>query len=200
MRKLFFCLTLLINFSSFASSADIADLQQRLGGFSSMQGKFNQTVIAGDDQQTAVGKMAVLRPNKFRWQTTKPNQQLILADGEIIWIYDEDLEQATKQPQQTSNANNPAIFLSGEVDGIPERFVVSRISEDEFKLRARSDEDMFESIRLRFKGERLQVMVVKTKLGQESKFEFSDVELDAALPGTLFVFEPPKGVDVIENR
>jgi len=199
MKKVIF-LSLLLSFSSFADSADISDLQQRLGSFNSMRAKFDQTVSAGEDQQKATGSMAVLRPNKFRWQTTQPNQQLILADGNIIWIYDEDLEQVTKQQQHTSNANNPAIFLSGKVEGIPDRFIVSRIAENEFRLIAKSEEDMFESIRLSFSGEKLSEMVVKTRLGQESKFVFSQVELNATLPDRLFIFKPPKGVDIIENR
>jgi hypothetical protein len=39
------------------------------------------------------------RPGKFRFNYTKPFEQLIVADGKTLWLYDADLNQVTQRPQ-----------------------------------------------------------------------------------------------------
>jgi outer membrane lipoprotein carrier protein len=44
-------------------------------------------------------------PDRFRWDYRKPYQQVIVADGTAIWIYDSDLEQVTgAQARRTLSA------------------------------------------------------------------------------------------------
>src|SRR5690606_41802687 len=37
--------------------------------------------------------ISLKRPRKFRWHTDPPLEQLLISDGEKIWLYDPDLEQ-----------------------------------------------------------------------------------------------------------
>src|SRR5216684_7449021 len=45
--------------------------------------------------QESKGSFVFLRPGRFRWVYDKPVDQLIVGDGERVWIYDRDLKQAT---------------------------------------------------------------------------------------------------------
>lgn len=189
---LFFAVTII--------AAPVDDLKKQLNELNTMRANFSQKTLTDNSDyfDSASGNMALSKPGKFRWETQKPNEQLILADGKWIWIYDKDLEQATKQLQETTNSNNPALFLSGDVSDLGTRFKVS-FEKDHFILSASSEEDMFQSMELYFENDAIKKMIVKTRLGQTSVFTFSNIEKNIMLPTDLFGFVPPKGTDIIEN-
>jgi outer membrane lipoprotein carrier protein len=104
MKKLtqFIIITISILFSSlsYGDSASSA-LTGILLNTQTMEADFSQTVkdkTHHNIQQTQ-GHMALVRPGKFRWEVKSPNQQLIVANGKRLWIYDPDLEQPFMQVQ-----------------------------------------------------------------------------------------------------
>ncbi len=198
MKLLSLLFFMLFSISIFATPSE--DLIKELNSLNTMQAKFTQTTTTekSKENQVASGTMALQKPGKFRWETLKPNEQLILADGKWIWIYDKDLEQATKQSQATTNSNNPALFLSGETDNIDKRFKIT-FDQDHFVLKAKTDDDMFQSMSLYFSEGSIQKMVVKTRLDQSSEFSFSDISKNKKLSNRIFTFSPPKGTDIIQN-
>lgn len=201
---LFITLACAIVYSSAYASSALQELQDKLNSFHSMRANFQQALYADKKGATSKsqGKMAIQRPGKFRWDTQSPNQQVLVADGSLLWIYDVDLEQATKQKVDTTDTNSPALFLSGNVTDIPKRFNVSTEKEGNrvgFKLVAKSSDDMFQSIKIFFEANKLSKMVVGTRIGQRSEFTFSQVELNPSMPQSTFHFKPPAGVDVLTN-
>jgi outer membrane lipoprotein carrier protein len=202
----FTTLILLLSVFSTVVSAEspVKELQDKLSSFHSMRANFQQTLY-GDKREAArksSGKVSILRPGKFRWDTQSPNEQVLIADGKTLWIYDVDLEQATKQKLDTTDSNSPALFLSGEVSDIPKRFNVNAEKSGEgvdFTLKAKASDDMFQSIKILFQANKLSKMVVGTRLGQRSEFIFTHVELNPTLPKATFNFKPPAGVDVLTN-
>lgn len=184
-----------------SANTSLVNLQQRLNGFSTMKANFTQALYAGKKtpEQTSKGTMALQRPGRFIWKTTEPNQQTLIANGKTMWVYDEDLEQATKTHLASDNANSPAVFLTGDVSRIPERFIVQQRG-DHFTLSAKNKDDMFQKITLDFKGDALAGMAVTTRLEQTSRFTFSKVRLNTPFARNTFIFHPPTGVDVLENR
>lgn len=201
ISALFVCL--FFNFSAYAGTP-IQDLQQQLNAFHGMRADFQQALFT--DKRTpphrSSGKMAILRPGKFRWETHKPNEQILIADGNLLWIYDVDLEQATKQKVDTTDSNSPALFLSGNVSDIPKRFTVKKTDSANgmgFILAAKSADDMFQTISIIFKADKLSKMVVDTRIGQRSEFVFTQVEINPKFSNNVFHFKPPAGVDVLTN-
>jgi outer membrane lipoprotein carrier protein len=197
------CLSVVFYSTAFAGTP-LQDLQARLSSFHSMRANFQQALYADKREapRTSKGKMAIQRPGKFRWDTQSPNEQILVADGNLLWIYDVDLEQATKQKVDTTDSNSPALFLSGNVSEIPKRFVVSTEKTENgvgFKLEAKSADDMFQSIKIIFQADKLSKMIVGTRIGQRSEFSFSQVELNPTFPNSTFHFKPPAGVDVLTN-
>src|SRR5437660_1200886 len=73
------------------------DLIQLLNNIHTMQATFKQTVLdtKGKILSRSEGKMSLQRPGQFRWDVLRPNRQLIVTNGQKIWIYDVDLEQVT---------------------------------------------------------------------------------------------------------
>src|SRR3954447_18690626 len=65
-----------------------------LRGLEGLQAQFHQTLTdrTGQVVDEATGELAVRRPNRFRWDYREPHQQVIVADGARISLYDTDLE------------------------------------------------------------------------------------------------------------
>src|SRR6185436_2973127 len=53
---------------------------------------------------------------KFRWSYDKPYAQLLVGDGQKVWIYDRDLNQVTIRPFDKTLSSTPAALLSGSSD------------------------------------------------------------------------------------
>lgn len=70
--------------------------------------------------------MGVQRQNQFRWETKSPAEQLIVANGNTMWIYDKDLQQATRQSVGSQIGEVPALLLSGDPGQIDRHFNVSQ--------------------------------------------------------------------------
>ena len=68
---------------------------------------------------------------------------------------------------------------------------------DDFILLPKSDAVGFEKVEMIFANNQLVRMIVVNSLSQTSQFDFSNIQLNQALPDSLFSFAPPKGVDVI---
>lgn len=191
--------------NSFASGEATQDLSTLLNGFNAMTANFSQVLYdnSGTVIERHTGTMALERPGKFRWQVNNPNQQLLIADGRYLWIYDVDLQQATKQRMDVSKSNSPASLLSGSVSNLENRFVVSQMKKADpgqwFELKPKTDKDLFNWIQLHFIDNKLVEMHLFDNLGQLSTFAFTDVQVNPKLSKNTFVFEVPKGVDVVEN-
>jgi outer membrane lipoprotein carrier protein len=186
-----------------ATPAD--QLSKLLANFQSMTANFEQVVYDENSAplQTSTGNMALKRPGKFLWKTQEPIPQLLLTNGDVLWIYDIDLEQATEQKMDTDNESNPASLLSGSIHSIEQRFAVSDVNkpgnEKWFRLAPKDDSDMFQWIELGFLNGKLQSMVLNDKLGTLSNFTFSNVKINPNLNTSMFNFKAPARVEVLKN-
>lgn len=191
------------------SSAAVADSKDRLEAFvASTQGlkaNFTQTVQdrAGRKTQEASGDLFFLRPGKFRWVYQKPYAQLIVGDGQRVWIYDEDLDQVTVRKLDQALGDSPAALLAGD-NNIDKLFNLKDAGVKEglewLEASPKSREGSFERVRMGFKGNDLQAMELKDNFGQTTLLRFNNLQRNPKLGGSLFKFTPPKGADVIGDR
>lgn len=198
MRRLFLTIFLFIPLISFADPA--SNLQAKLNGLSSMTADFQQVVHDenGAVLQTSTGKLAILRPGKFRWQVLKPTPQIIVTDGKQVWIYDPGLEQVTIRQLGNSVGQTPILLLTSPNINLAAQFTVKQQASS-FLLSPKKPEQDFQSVNLTFSGKQLTDMKLVTGLGQYSELKFSDIKLNPHLSATDFSFIPPKGVDVVRE-
>ncbi len=188
----------------FASSPS-QELIKLLSSFNSLQANFVQSVVDDDSRvsQRLDGQIFLQRPNLFRWEIQRPNQQLIIADGTNIWIYDADLQQATKQKIDYRQSNNPAMLLSGSLKDLPKDYIVTRLSKPNtgewFELKPKTGNTMFQKIQVQFINSKLLTMYIIDNLGQHTKLVFTNVRINPKLQPILFKFKPLPNVDVVEN-
>lgn len=202
MNKIFVIfLTLLCSSVSAQSSSDV--LQGKLNAIGTMTSDFKQVVKAKKREVSrSSGTMALQRPGRFRWKTVDPMEQLIVADGSNMWIYDVDLEQVTVKKQERGLGGTAALFLSGYDNSVGKDFAVTEHKEaafDVFDLKARAAKEHFQRIKLVFSKERLVALELYDQLGQITTVKLINGKMNTQLSKNLFTFSPPKGVDVIKQ-
>jgi len=187
------------------ASSPTQELITSLSNFNSLQANFVQNVVNNKSNTTEQlnGQVSLQRPNLFRWEIQQPSQQLIIADGTNIWVYDADLQQATKQKIDYRQSNNPAMLLSGSLKDLPKNFIITKLSKSDigewFELKPKSGNTMFQKIQVQFVNGKLTTMYITDNLGQRTKLVFTNVQINPKLKPILFKFKPSPSVDIVEN-
>jgi outer membrane lipoprotein carrier protein len=166
---------------------------------------FEQKVYdrTGKLAQESKGNFAFLRPGRFRWTYAKPNPQLIVGDGERVWIYDEDLKQVTVRRLAKALGSTPAALLAGAAD-IEKAFDLSDAGDKDglawVEAKPREKEAGFERVRLGLGVSGVEAMELVDHFGQTTRLRFSSIQRNPKLDGSEFKFTPPKGVDVLGDK
>lgn len=200
-RRLF--LLAVLSFPLLAQAGAVDALKQFLDGTRSYRAEFSQSVLSksGRKPLQSTGKLAFQKPGKFRWDVEKPYPQLMVGDGQKVWIHDPELEQVTVKKMDQALGATPAALLSGTSDML-RNFNLSEGGEADglqwVEARPKSQEASFDRVRLGFapNGE-LKAMEMFDNFGQTTFLRFHQPERNPALPASLFRFTPPKGTDVI---
>jgi outer membrane lipoprotein carrier protein len=173
-----------------------------LQGLDGLQAEFKQVLTDRNGQpiDEASGTLAISRPDRFRWDYREPYQQVIVADGARVWIYDTDLEQVTVRKLDETLSATPAMLLSGRTS-LSDNFAVTQTTQEGsvewIRMEPRRDDTDFRWVRLGFEGAVLKYMQLADKLGQTTSLEFSKVERNPPLDPSRFTFTVPPGADVI---
>jgi outer membrane lipoprotein carrier protein len=164
-------------------------------------GQFTQTVYDQNGQAIAKsnGDFSIQRPNHFRWSVNNPMQQLTIADGKKLWLYQPDLLQVTVSPMTQKIGHTPLAILSGSTTALNSTYSITQQSAKQFTLVAKQQNNTFTKIVLLFAGARIEQMQLFDSLNQKTIIDFSNVKLNASINNNAFKFAIPKGVDVIKG-
>ena len=202
MRIFVFILLLLTTTVASAADTARARLDAFAKGISSVSADFAQQVHDpnGATGKASSGTLALKAPRQFRWDTTAPYAQLIVADGEKVWIYDADLEQVSVRPQGTEETHSPLTVLT-DLSQLDRDFATSEQGEHDglswLRLKSKEKDPQFAYADLGFDATGLERMRFEDTLGDKTEIRFSDWKRNPALPPDTFHFTPPAGVDVI---
>ncbi|MCF6760200.1 outer membrane lipoprotein chaperone LolA [Pseudomonas fragi] len=206
MRFVSMLLLPVLAFSSLSAHAD-AESVKRLGqllGSDTITARFSQLTLdgSGTQLQETAGEMSVKRPGLFYWHTDAPQEQLMVSDGQKVSLWDPDLEQVTIKKLDQRLTQTPALLLSGDVSKISESFdITSKQAGDvmDFTLKPKTKDTLFDSLRLSFRGGKINDMQLIDSVGQRTNILFTGVKVNEPVPASKFKFDIPKGADVIQE-
>lgn len=180
-------------------------LQQKYEALSSLQAEFTQTMSSAFSDQAATSSGTLtLSGDKYRVETTN---QTLVTDGTTTYVYLPAEKQVLINTASTDETSfSPSEFLLN----YDERFDVSGVTETQVDGRAhykltlspKRDDSFFQEATLWMRDSdavitRLEVLDVnETRM----TFELKNIQLDPSLPGDIFTFTPPEGVEVIDLR
>ena len=169
-----------------------ADGYERLDRFfekvTTFKASFIQVVL--DENLLALeetsGLLWIARPGRFRWDYESVHRQSIVADGEVLWLYDVELEQVTRRAQESAIGQTPAVLLSGGQQYRKDYNVTilgRQVAE----------------IQLGCEGETLRLIQLLDELNQITRVTLANVVENEPISDSVFRFIPPTGVDVISD-
>lgn len=180
--------------------------EERLNAFladvESMQANFEQTLYDEDLNrlEDSRGVMYLKRPGQFRWDYLEPYPQMIISNGETLWLYDSELAQVTVKALDKNVENTPSMLLSSQ-EPLEKYFDISEVETSDEKiwveLRPKSSEATFSNLRIGFVGEALHSMELVDSFGQTTFIKFFLVRKNPDINASRFEFIPPQGVDVL---
>ncbi|MGC8101935.1 outer membrane lipoprotein chaperone LolA [Metapseudomonas otitidis] len=182
----------------------ISRLTEMLNKAQTITGRFSQLTLdgSGTQLQETSGELALKRPGLFRWHTDEPMEQLLVSNGEKVWLYDPDLQQVTIQTLDQRLTHTPALLLSGDVSKISENFEITHKEGGDvvdFILKPKAKDTLFDTLRLSFRNGVINDMQLIDSVGQRTNILFLGVKMNQKLGAAQFDFKIPEGADVIQE-
>lgn len=203
-------------FSLFSSGADALSLDEvvnrvqaryeKTGDFSA---NFQQTSTLASlkKEQSAAGKVYIQKPGKMRWEYQSPEKQLIVSDGETVWVYNPGLGQVIENPLSNAyDSKTPALFLAG----------VGNLKKDfDIRFSPRQTDPQKGNYLLELMPKDPQLYLSKLEIlinrddyaverstaydpqGNVITLQFSNIQTNVGLSTSIFQFKAPKGVERI---
>ena len=173
--------------------------------FKTLRADFSQVVLDENlvPLEESAGRLWISRPGRFRWNYHPPFAQQIVADGDRIWIYDIELEQATVRDQRRALERTPALLLAGQGD-LTADYVIEDLGQQGsvvwISLQPKASEGSFAEVQLGFQNDTLRLIQLLDHLDQITRIVLSHVEENPQIPASQFRFTVPVGVDLIEGE
>ena len=186
-----------------AHAASVDVLKDFIRDVTSARAQFTQTVTSPDGakKKTSSGSFEFARPNRFRFAYAKPFEQLIVADGQKVWIFDADLNQASSRQISSALGATPAALLAGgaldndfNLTALPAKDGLAWV-----QALPKQKDSAFKSVRVGFKGKDLAAVEIVDAFDQRSNLLFTQFTPGVEFPAEHFRFTPPAGADVIEQ-
>ena len=164
--------------------------------------EFRQIVVTKGRgmSREASGRFSFQRPGRFRWSYEKPYEQLIVGDGERLWIYDRDLNQVTVRRLDAALGSTPAALLAGDA-ALERNFELAdagrRDGLDYVEAKPRAPDTGFTRVRIGLAENLPRAMELTDSFGNVTVLRFDRFDRNAAPDEALFRFVPPTGADVV---
>lgn len=195
-----FC-ALLLSSTSFAGARE--QMSAFTKGLKGLDARFEQLVYDpnGRKSEASSGNVKLAAPRQFRWEYQKPSPQLIVADGDHIWVYDPDLEQVTVRNQSFEEQGSPLSVLIDPTE-LDRQYKVSEGGTSKglswlVLLPKKGEDAPFQKAKLGFGVGGLVRMELEDALGQTTVIGFGAWKRNPAFPAGTFQFVPPAGTDVV---
>lgn len=159
-------------------------------------------------EATERGTVVIKKPARMRWTYESPEKKVFVSDGIRFYSYIPEDRQVIVSPlPEETDAPTPMLFLSGR-GSLTRDFDVALTSSGDaapntYSLRCtpRRRETEYQSMVLVVDRQSLEIrsLITTDEQGGESTFVFSRVKQNVGLADKLFIFEIPRGVDVVQQ-
>ena len=177
------------------------ELEALLRNHERLSANFTQDVIEPDGYvlDSYSGAIKLEYPNQIYWRVEPPLNQILVANGETIYLHDPDLFQVTIRPWSNDPAINPGVLLAGELD-IGDYYDVVKTSEGSFVLTTLSEGNVISHIELIFVDQTPYQFSINDTLGQTTRMTFENVDLSPEFSSETFQFDIPEGVELVYSE
>ena len=190
-----------------SEAAALNAIQKRYESVNTFRAHFIQRAYIKlmDQAQESEGEVAIKKPGKMIWTYKAPDPHILVSNNKTLWLYAPEENQVTKASVENIYTNNtPAIFLSGK-GKLAEAFRIEKVSHDSdilsiFLIPNENNQDL-KQLTLMVNDKNYQIVGsrVYDRLGNKTEILFSNIEINVQLSDSLFEFEAPEGVELLDT-
>ena len=191
---------------SHGQSSAVAQLDSLLQGIDTLAADVTQLIVESDGGilEESTIRMYLKKPDGFYWETIDPFPELIVTNGVKLWNYQPDLEQVVIEDWDSSRSELAAQLLNGRTENLADEYSIVRIvsndgEHQEFELTPFASDSVYQQISINFSTAELDLIRLDSKNGQQTVWQFENIVRNQPLADSLFEFEPPADIEVIEN-
>lgn len=166
------------------------------------------TIKAMNITDMATGKVYIKYPGRMRWEYEKPDRQIIITDGEKLWVYRPDDNQVMTGKAPTLFRDGKGASFLSDIRLIRQKFDISLVPGPP------EENDLFHRLVLKPHGKTLDISEIRLMVsrqtfsvlqvmtlnfyGDETRIDLINFEFDVDIDDSQFSFTIPEGVDVVQ--
>ena len=188
------------------SASEIASaVQKKYNSIKTLQADFIQTALSMGSGKGRVssGVVTIKKPGKMKWEFKKPEGDIVVSNGKVMWIYQKDLNQVIETKIEVNTPQVAMNFLAG-AGNMEKDFEIKILnssgSEYELKLSPRVQIPHIGEINLIVDKKTFIVKktTVKDAFGGETSVEIKNVKINSKIKDSIFEYSAPKGAAVLK--
>ncbi|MFM8409540.1 MAG: outer membrane lipoprotein chaperone LolA [Alphaproteobacteria bacterium] len=190
------------------AAAATRKVQDRYDSTETFTANFDQEMrlASGGQVLRSAGRVWFQRPGRMLWRYEAPEEQVIVADGEHLWVHQPADRQVLRAPLRDAfESRTPVSFLLGvarvERDFSATLLPAAGDGSVRLQLEPRDDPEgalgtlVLELDPVTFD---IRAAIIRDPIGNTTRVVLRDLIRNQPLDPALFRFEPPAGTDVIE--
>jgi len=185
----------------------VAKIQKFYDSSRDLHAHFDQALEApAAGKKKASGEVWLKKPGKMRWDYAKPERKLMVSDGQTLWVYEPEDEQAFKQDLRSSTLPLSVSFLLGQ-GKLADEFAISIVhvegigqaGDTVLKLVPKTATAAYRYLLFVVdpKSGLVRETVIYDQSGGTNHLSFSAVETNRGVDDGKFKFSPPKGTRIL---
>jgi outer membrane lipoprotein carrier protein len=187
----------------------VARIQKFYDSTKDLHARFDQVLESGmGAKKKASGELSLKKPGKMRWDYQKPEKKLMVSDGQTLWVYEPEDEQAFKQELRASTLPLSVTFLFGQ-GKLSDEFTVTVVHPD--GIGSAGDTVLKLVPKTATAAYRYLLFVVDPKTGVvhetiiydqqggTNHLTFTNVETNKGIDDAKFHFSPPTGTKILSG-
>jgi len=169
-----------------------------------LEARFEQQAETAAGLESATGMIWLRRPDRLKWEYREPERKVFFLRKNRYQFYLPAENQLVVQDLEPAELDEtPLVFILGGRKGLQDyyssRLIESRDGRWRYLLTARKAGVPFPKVVLTLSGDPLFIeeMVLHEDSGSVYTYRFREVRFNPRLPGDLFDFRPPPGVEIV---
>jgi outer membrane lipoprotein carrier protein len=207
MRLLLILLLATPAFAAKKLPALLQEVEAKYTKAETLMAEFSQVneVTALKQKKTSSGVLVVKRPNKMRWETLKPDPNILVSDGKKFWYYtppfdEEERGQLIERKSSEVQSRLANALLSGSFS-IARDMKIRKKAATRYELLPKKG-TAGTVIRAEIEVDPEKKLIEKVTLehqgGNRSEITLNNIELGKKLEDGMFRFEAPPNTDRVE--
>ncbi|HEX3697689.1 MAG TPA: outer membrane lipoprotein chaperone LolA [Polyangia bacterium] len=185
-------------------------VQRRYDAAADFHARFTQTLTNPTFNRTSTltGEVSLKKPGRMRWDYRTPETKMYLADGDRLWLYEPEDQQAFKQELKSSQLPAALAFLTGkgklaaEFDiSFAEKPAYGSARDYVLRLQPKHAQPQLQTMMFVVDPDSFHVResILVDGQGNVNDMQFADVKINGGVADAIFRWSPPAGVRIIDT-